>query len=141
MATFSICRMQDLDLLQNYWFFLLLGLPGNISGELTHCFHLILRSAPPPGGIWLPEKPLESGNSSLPLLPTSVMTERLFSCPGGINQPLKAADLEDPGVHTVVVSLQPDSDLSRGGRLPPRLLCIGPGDLGTDVVLPVVLGS
>lgn len=69
------------------------------------------------------------------------MTERLFSCPGGINQRLKAADLEDPGVHTVVVSLQPGSDLSRGGRLPPRLVCIAPGDLGTDVVLTVVLGS
>ena len=89
----------------------------------------------------LPEKPLQDGNSSLPLLPKSAMTGRLFSCPGGIKQLLKAADLEDPGVHIVLVSFQPGSDLSRDGRLPPHLLCIAPGDLGMDVVLPVVLGS
>lgn len=68
------------------------------------------------------------------------MAGRLFSCPGGISQPLKAAVLEDPGGHKVVVSLQPGSDLGGSGRMPPPLLRVAPGDLGTDVVLPVVLG-
>ena len=51
-----------------------------------HFSHLLLWTAPPPCGIWLPVKPLECGDSSQPLLPRPVMAVRLFSCPGGVCQ-------------------------------------------------------